>query len=153
MDKFLGIVNKHAPLKRKVVRGNNVPFMNREFQKEMSLRSRSRNKNWVEPSAENKAAQKKQRNNCFKTRKKSIKRHMDKISEKGIKTNKRFCNFIKPFMTYKGAVASNDITLTDGKNVIADQYEISQTFNKHYIDIVKKVAKTNHIKQVAHQGL
>ena len=56
MDKFLGIVNKHAPLKRKVVRGNNVPFMNREFQKEMSLRSRSRNKYWVEPSAENKAA-------------------------------------------------------------------------------------------------
>ena len=32
-DKFLGIVNKHVPLKIKFVRGNNAPFMNREFQK------------------------------------------------------------------------------------------------------------------------
>ena len=59
-DKFLGIVNKHAPLKKKFIRGNNVPFMNREFQKEIYVSSRLRNKYWVEPSAENKAAYKKQ---------------------------------------------------------------------------------------------
>ena len=51
-DKFLGIVNKHAPLKKKFVRGNNAPFMNREFQKEIYVRSRLRNKFWVEPSPE-----------------------------------------------------------------------------------------------------
>ena len=39
-DKFLGIANKHAPLKKKFVRGNNAPFMNREFQKEVYVRSR-----------------------------------------------------------------------------------------------------------------
>ena len=60
-DKFLGIVNKHAPLKKKFVRGNNAPFMNREFQKEIYVRSRLRNKFWVEPSAENKAAYQKQK--------------------------------------------------------------------------------------------
>ena len=57
---------------------------------------------------------------------------MDKISEKGIETNKSFWNFIKPFMTNK------DITLIDGKNVITDEYELSQIFNKHYINIVEK---------------
>ena len=31
--KFLDIVNKHAPLKKKFVRGDNASFMNREFQK------------------------------------------------------------------------------------------------------------------------
>ena len=31
--KFFGIVNKHAPLKKKFARGNNSPFMNREIQK------------------------------------------------------------------------------------------------------------------------
>ena len=79
-DKILGIVNKHAPLKKKFVRGNNAPFMNREFQKEIYVRTRLRNKYWVEPSAANKAAYKKQRNNkCVKIRRKSIKRYMDKI--------------------------------------------------------------------------
>ena len=32
-NNFLGIVNKHAPLKKKIVRGNDVPFMKSEFQK------------------------------------------------------------------------------------------------------------------------
>ena len=45
---------------------------------------------WVEPSAENKAAYKKQRNKCVKIRRKSIKRYMDKVSEKGIETKKVF---------------------------------------------------------------
>ena len=55
-DKVLGIVNKHAPLKKKIVRGNNAPFMNREFQKEIYVRSRLRSKYLVEPSVQNKAA-------------------------------------------------------------------------------------------------
>ena len=49
--------------------------MKREFQKEIYLRIRLRNKCWVQPSAE-------------------IKTYMDKISEKGIKTNTIFWNFI-----------------------------------------------------------
>ena len=104
--------------------------MNREFQKVISVRGRLRNKYWVEPSAENKAAYKKQRNKCVKIRGKSIKRYMDKISEKGIETNKSFWSFVKPFMTNKGMIASNDINLIEGKNVITDDYEISQKFNK-----------------------
>ena len=63
---------------------------------------------------------------------------MDKISDKGIETNKSFWNFIKPFMTNKGMIPNKDITLIDGKNVITDEYEILQKFNKHYINIVEK---------------
>ena len=29
---FLGAIDKHAPLKKKFVRGNQAPFMNRDFQ-------------------------------------------------------------------------------------------------------------------------
>ena len=65
-DKFLGFIIKHAPQEKKFVRGNNAPFMNREFQKEIYVRSRLRNKYWVEPSAENKAAYKKQRRKYVK---------------------------------------------------------------------------------------
>ena len=86
--------------------------MNRQFQKEILVRSRLRNKFWVERFAENKAAYKNQRN--VKIKRKSIKRYMDKVSEKGMETNKSFWNFIKAFMTNKGMVARNDITLIEG---------------------------------------
>ena len=36
---FLTIVNKHAPLKKKIVRGNQAPFMTKEFQKGKQIRS------------------------------------------------------------------------------------------------------------------
>ena len=55
-DNFLGIVNKHASLKNKFVNSNNAIFMNREFQKEIYVRGRLRNKYWVQPSTENEAA-------------------------------------------------------------------------------------------------
>ena len=57
-------------------------------------------------------------------RRKSIKRYMDKISEKGIKTNESLWNFIKPFMKNKGMIATSGITLIDGKNVITDEYDM-----------------------------
>ena len=62
--------------------------MNREFQKEICVKSRLRNKYWVEPTTENKVAYQKQRNKCVKIRRKSIKRYMGKVSEKGIKLTK-----------------------------------------------------------------
>ena len=113
--------------------------MNREFQKEIYVRNRLRNKYWVEPSTENKPAHKNQRIKCVKIRRGSIKKYMDKISEKSIETNKSFWNFLKPFMKNKSMMASNGRTLIEGKNVITDEYEISQSFNKNLINIAKKI--------------
>ena len=54
---------------------------------------------------------------------------MEKVSEKGIETNKIFWNFIKAYMTNKTMIANIDITLIEGKNVITDEYEILQTLS------------------------
>ena len=139
-EKSLGIANKHAPLKKKFVRGNNAPFMNREFQKETYVNGRLRNKYLVLPSAENKAAYKNR-----EIRRKSIRRYMDKISEKVTETNKSFWNFVKPFMTNKGMVASNDLILIDGKNVIAGDYQFYRHLASTILTLSKKVAEKNLI--------
>ena len=43
-DTFLSITNKHAPLKTKMIRGNQAPFMTKELSKQIMIRSRLRNK-------------------------------------------------------------------------------------------------------------
>ena len=43
VNKFSELVNKHAPLKSKTLRGNHAPFMNKEFQKAIYTRSRLKN--------------------------------------------------------------------------------------------------------------
>ena len=61
---FKKVVEKHAPLKKKVLRGNHAPFITKNLRKEIYTRSRFRNRFWKNPSDENKILYEKQRNKC-----------------------------------------------------------------------------------------
>ena len=119
-ENFLEAIYKHASLKKKFVKGNQAPFMNREFQKAIYTRTRLKNKYWRDPSSENKLAYKKQRNLCVSIRRKSITNYLNKFTNKGLETNKSFSKFIKPFLTNKNTLTDCDITIVDGKKIIWD---------------------------------
>ena len=70
---FSKVVQKHARLKKKILRGNHSPFINREFRKEIYKRSRLRKHFWKGPSKENELLCKTQRNKCVSLRRKCIK--------------------------------------------------------------------------------
>ena len=114
---FLEIVNRHAPLKRKTIRVNHASFVNKDLRKAIYTRSILRNKMCCNPISENVNAYKKQRNKCVSLRRKCIKQHLAKITEKGITTSKEFRNFIKPFLTNKWFSKNNDITLKTKKKL------------------------------------
>ena len=63
-DLFSKIVNKHALLKKKFLRGNQAPFINKELRKAIYDRSRLRNRLCKTPTEENEMLYKKQRNKC-----------------------------------------------------------------------------------------
>ena len=42
-ETFLEAMDKHAPVKKKLGRGNQAPFMNRDFQKAICTRTRLKN--------------------------------------------------------------------------------------------------------------
>ena len=65
---FIDIVNNHAPLKKKFIRGNQAPFMTRNLRKKIYTRSRFRKKICKNPAKENEKLYKKQRNKCVALR-------------------------------------------------------------------------------------
>ena len=67
---FEEILQKHAPLKSKQVRGNHAPFMNKELSKVIMNKSRLRNKYLKWPSRENFLAYKKVKSKCNALKKK-----------------------------------------------------------------------------------
>ena len=79
-------------------------------------------------------------------KKEKFKKYMDQVSEKDIETNKSFWNFIKPFMRNKGMVASSDITLIEGKNVITVSMRFHGRLTKTILILSKKAAETNLTK-------
>ena len=86
-------------------------------------------------SRENVLAYKKQTNICVSLRRKSLKRHLKRITEKEINTNKSFWKFIKLFLTnnYK----QRFVTLVENKVVTTDEKTLASTFNKHCVNIVE----------------
>ena len=69
---FINIVNNHAPLKKKFIRGNQAPFMTRNLRKEIHTKSSFRNEFCKNPTKENEKLYKKQRNKCVALRRKCI---------------------------------------------------------------------------------
>ena len=122
-NKFLVVVNKHAPLKKNI--------LTKEFQKVIYTRSKLKNKTNQNHSRENVLPYKKQRNICVSLRRKSLKKHLKSVAEKGINNNKSNWKFIKSFLTNKDFIGSNDITLLDNDVVTADEKTLASTFNKH----------------------
>ena len=74
-------------------------------------------------------------NNLIKTNKKS---YFQKVTQKDFAYNKAFWNTIKPFLTKKGFLASNSISLTQENEIITDKKTITHSFNSYYVNIVKK---------------
>ena len=99
-NKFLEVLKKHAPLKKKVLKGNHSPFVSKEFQKAIYTRSKMKSKLNQNPSRENVLAYKKHRNICVSLRRKSLKNHLKSITKKGINNRQRFWKFIKPFLRF-----------------------------------------------------
>ena len=65
-NNFINIVNKHAPLKKKFIRGNQVPFMTRNLKKEIYTRTRFRNKFCKNPTLLKKMK------NCIKSKETNV---------------------------------------------------------------------------------
>ena len=61
----LEVFNKEAPIKKKYLRANEAPFMNRKLKKAIIIRSRLRNTFLKHPTNEKKKNYRKQRNFCI----------------------------------------------------------------------------------------
>ena len=80
------VLNKHAPLKKKHVRGNNKPFMNKTISKAIMLRTKLRNKLLKYPTTANRISYSKHRNLLRKQKKK----YFTNLNVKNITDNKKF---------------------------------------------------------------
>ena len=61
-DNYLRILNNHAPLKQKYIRGNDQPFMNKTMRKAIMFRTKLRNIYLRNPTVEKGMMFRKQRN-------------------------------------------------------------------------------------------
>ena len=138
---FSSVVNKHAPLKSRTIRGNQGPFMNRELSKAIMKRSRMKNRYLKWPSWENflnYTASKRLCNNLTKATKVDYFKKVTNNRGKSFVSNKSFWNTVKPFLTNKGFMTEDKIVIKNDDKIITEAEEISELFNNHYVNVVEK---------------
>ena len=142
---FLETLNNIAPVKMKILRYNNNPFMNKALRKAITTRSRLKNKFSKNSSAKNWNSYKKQRNFSLKLLRQIKKKYFNNINVKKVYDNKTFWKSVKPFFSNKG-LNGNNILLVEGNEIVNDDRKIATIINRYFMNITKHMnLKANKI--------
>ena len=140
---YKDIINEHAPLKKRIIRTKQVPYMHSELRKNMYRRNMLKNKYFKHRSPETWQAYCKQRNITTKMRRSAIKSYF--LSKCGSRaTAKDFWNCIKPYMNEKSNHHKH-IILNESNNIITDKGEICEIFNAFFTTVAEEIGEPDSL--------
>ena len=122
----------------KKLRGNQAKYMTKELRKAIMDQSRLKNKYLKWPSRENFLAYKKAKNICNSLNNKAKKDYFKKATADGVMSNRKFWNTVKPFLTSKGLLQNDNISIDINGNIVENEQQWAKEFNSYYINIGKR---------------
>ena len=143
---FSDIVDLHAPVKTARKRPNHAPFMNSELRKARNIKAMLRRRYNKFPNNSNWECYRKQRNLVTKLRKRSINTYFSlKCNINNPRT--QFWKAIKPFMSQKSSSQNGCITLYDNDNIINNNQEVCDIFNKHFVSVANDIGQSDPLSE------
>ena len=128
---FLSTLNLHAPFKKKIIRGNHAPYMNKQLRKSIMKRNELQTKLHKSKSNQDLINFKRQRNYVSRLYKKVKKQYFNNLDNKLLLDNKTFWRYIKSSFSDK-AITGQKITLVSNSNIISDDKEQAKTFMEFF---------------------
>ena len=98
---FLDVLNKQAPIKKKILRANHAPYITKALRKAIMRRSHLQNLYFKKKTPEALNEFKKQKNYCSRLYKKERKKYFSELKISDVTDNKRFWKTIKPLFADK----------------------------------------------------
>ena len=133
------IVEAHAPLKTKTVRGNRVPYMNGELRRAINVKNMLRRKYDRVNTKTNWNKYRYQRNIVTKLRKKSINVYLYNKCNSNVGTGKQFWDAVKPLISHKSYNRNDTIILMKDEEVFTNPTVVASLFNNYFTDIAKNI--------------
>ena len=130
LSKHLHSLNKHAPIKKKIMPFNNNPFMSKALRKAIMHRSKLKNIYNNYRTEDNWANYKKQRNFCVNLLRKTKTEYFQKLNVKDLSDNIKFWKTIKPFFSNKG-LNTNKLMLKESNRLITERSSRPEEFCKN----------------------
>ena len=127
-------LDKYAPLKKRYVRANQPPFMNKKLSKEIMKRSRLRNKFLKIKSDIDRKAYNKQRNYVVSLLRNEKKNLYINLDTKVVIDNRTFWKTVKPFLSEK-VTKHSKINLVEDYKIISRDEQIAKKFSEYFRSI------------------
>ena len=129
------IQDQYAPQKKKYVRGNHSPFINKNLSEAIMLRTKLRNIFLKNRTEENKDRYTKQRNLCVTLLRKIKREYFNNLNEKNVCDNKKFWRVVKPLLSNK-IISNEKITIVEGDKIIRSDKETAKGLNEVFAYVV-----------------
>ena len=139
---FLNVLDKHAPMKRKLLRANHSSHISKPLRKAIMRRSHLEKVYYKYKSEKSFKAYEKQKNFCSRLYKKERKRFFNNLNPHFVTDNKLLWKTIKPFFSNKGNYGSQ-INLVKKDEVLQDDDLIAKELNNFF----KNALSTLNIKE------
>ena len=131
-ERFCNIIlktqDKYASRKAKHARGNQMPFMTKDFSKNIMKRSRLRNKYLKKNNNEDRKLYTKQRNCCISLLRKTKKAYYENLDERKVSDDKHFWKTVKTSLSEKFN-ARERISLSKTSEIVKSKKGIAAVFN------------------------
>ena len=139
MNCFTKAINQHAPLKKKLVRGNQAPFITKILSKAIMRRSKLKNRYNKWPTEENERMYKKQRNYCSNLLTKEKKKYFTNLDMKIFEDNKTFWQQVKPLFSVKKSKLQSNIVIIEDGVVYTENNEVAEKLNNFFVEAVNNL--------------
>ena len=136
---FKTLINQYVPMKQKIVRGKQSPFMTKELPKAIMHRSKLKNKFNNYPTEINNRLYKKQRNYCVNLLTKVKKKYYNNLDLNIFDNNKTFWQNIKPLFSDKKGALQRIITIIENNTVYTENEEVTEKFNIYFTKAVENL--------------
>ena len=152
-EQFLKILDQHAPVKEKMVRANEMPYMTKALRKSIMTRSRLENKYHTARTSESHRNFKKQNNFCNRLRYRERKRYYENLDENKVTDGREFWKTTKPFLSDKGASRQSKITLIKYGNIISEDLDVANTMNAFFDQAVSSLSIKDPVEHMVLDGM
>ena len=139
-DTFNAVLNKHAPIKTKLLRANHKPYVTKAMRKAIMKRSELATKYRRSPTDENLRTWKKHKNFCSNLYKRERRNYYESLDMKKLTDNQKFWNTVKPIFSNK-AKGSSHISLIENDKLLTAEEDVTETLNKHFVESVKNLVE------------
>ena len=128
------VLNRHAPLKKKILRANHSSYMSKTLRKAIMRRSYLEKK-YLKKTGQSLRAYEKQKNYRSRLYKKEIKKFFNGLNQSFVADNKLFWKTVKPFFSDKGNYGAS-IKLVEREEVLQNDSEVAEKLNEFFKNAV-----------------